>query len=151
MKVVIGGTFDPLHDGHRRLLKKAYELSEGGEIGIGVTSDKMARASRSREVLPYKVRAERVTRYMNKEYGVEVRTVELNDRYGITLDEDIDYIVISPETYEVAVQINKLRKARGKKHIKIVKVEHAKAADGMTISSTRIRAGEIDEHGAALL
>ncbi len=151
MKVVIGGTFDPLHDGHRRLLKKAYELSEGGEIGIGVTSDKMARASRSREVLPYKVRAERVTRYMNKEYGVEVRTVELNDRYGITLDEDIDYIVISPETYEVAVQINKLRKARGKKQIKIVKVEHAKAADGMTISSTRIRAGEIDEHGAALL
>jgi len=38
MKVAIGGTFDPLHDGHKKLLKKVFELSEGGEIVIGVTS-----------------------------------------------------------------------------------------------------------------
>jgi pantetheine-phosphate adenylyltransferase len=151
MKVVIGGTFEPLHDGHKKLLKKAFELSEGDEIGIGVTSDKMARASRSREVLPYNVRVANITQYMYKEYGVNVRIEELHDRYGITLDkEDIDYIVISPETYEVALQINELRKARGKNPITIVKVAHAKAANGATISSTRIRAGEIDEHGALL-
>ncbi|MDI6886417.1 MAG: phosphopantetheine adenylyltransferase [archaeon] len=150
MKVAIGGTFDPLHDGHKKLLKKVYELSEGGEIVIGVTSDTMARASRNRVVLPYKVRAENIRQYMYKEYGIKVRTVELHDRYGITLDEDIDYIVISPETYEVALKINELRKERGKKPIKIVKVEHAKAADGKTISSTRIKEGEIDKHGTLL-
>ena len=150
MKVVIGGTFDPLHDGHKRLLKKAFELSAGGEIGIGVTSDEMARASRSREVLPYEVRAERVSQYMYAEYGVKVTVVELKDRYGITLEVDIDSIVISPETYEVALQINELRKEHGQKPITIVKVEHAKAANGLAISSTRIRAGEIDEHGALL-
>ncbi len=151
MKVVIGGTFDPLHDGHKRLLKKAVELSAGGELGIGVTSDEMARVSRSREVLlPYEVRAERVSQYMYAEYGVKVTVVELKDRYGITLEADIDSIVISPETYEVALQINELRKEHGQKPITIVKVEHAKAANGQAISSTRIRAGEIDEHGALL-
>ncbi|RJS79257.1 phosphopantetheine adenylyltransferase [Methanophagales archaeon] len=151
MKVAIGGTFDPLHDGHKKLLKKVYELSGGDEIVIGVTSDKMARANKNREVLPYNARAANLAQYMYKEYGVKIRTVELNDRYGVTLDEDFDYIVISPETYEVAVEINRLRKERGKKQIKIVKVEHAKAADGKTISSTRIKAGEIDEHGSLLV
>ncbi|MCW3133526.1 MAG: phosphopantetheine adenylyltransferase [Methanophagales archaeon] len=150
MKVAIGGTFDPLHDGHKKLLKKVYELSEGDEIVIGVTSDRMARANKNREVLPYNVRAENLSQYMYEEYGVKIRTVELNDRYGVTLDEDFDYIVISPETYEVALEINRLRKERGKRPIKIVKVEHAKAANGKTISSTRIKAGEIDEHGSLL-
>jgi pantetheine-phosphate adenylyltransferase len=150
MKVAIGGTFDPLHDGHKKLLKKVFELSAGGEIVIGVTSDTMARASRSREILPYEVRAENVREYMYEEYGVQVRTVALNDRYGVTLDEDFDYIVISPETYAVALQINELRKEHGKKPIQIVKVEHVKAADGKVISSTRIKAGEIDQHGTLL-
>jgi pantetheine-phosphate adenylyltransferase len=150
MKVAIGGTFDQLHDGHKKLLKKVFELSAGGEIVLGVTSDTMARASRSREILPYEIRAENVRDYMYKEYGVQVRTVELNDRYGVTLEEDFDYIVISPETYAVALQINELREERGKKPITIVKVAHVKAADGKVISSTRVKAGEIDQHGTLL-
>ena len=94
MKVAVGGTFDPLHDGHKKLLRTVFELSDGGEIVIGVTSDTMARASRNREreVLPYSARTENIRRYMYKEYGVNVRTEELNDRYGVTLDEDFDYI-----------------------------------------------------------
>jgi pantetheine-phosphate adenylyltransferase len=150
MRVAIGGTFDPLHDGHKKLLKKVYELSEGGEIVIGVTSDKMARANKGRLVLPYDRRAEKIRQYMREEYGVWVRTMALNDRYGVTLVEDIDYIVISPETYDVALKINELRKERGKKPITIVKVEHARAENGKVISSTRIKAGEIDEHGTLL-
>jgi len=150
MKVAIGGTFDPLHDGHKKLLRTVFELSDGGEIVIGVTSDTMARASRNREVLPYKARTENIRRYMYKEYRAEVKIEELNDRYGVTLDEDFDYIVISPETYTVALRINELRKERGKQPIKIVKVEHMKAANGKIISSTRIKAGEIDEHGLLL-
>ena len=150
MKVAMGGTFDPLHDGHKKLLRTVFELSEGGEITIGVTSDTMAHANKNRVVLPYKARTENIRRYMYEEYGVKVRTVGLNDRYGVTLDENFDYIVISPETYTVALKINELREERGKQPIKIVKVEHVKAADGKAISSTRIKAGEIDEHGSLL-
>ena len=150
MKVAFGGTFDPLHDGHKKLLKRVYELSEGDEIVIGVTSDEMARASRDRDVRPFEARASEIRRYMHEEYEVEVRVVKLQDRYGPTLNEDFNYIVISPETYSVAVTINALRKARGKKPIQIVKVEHVKARDGGLISSTRIKAGEIDTHGSPL-
>ncbi|MHC1584733.1 MAG: phosphopantetheine adenylyltransferase [Candidatus Syntropharchaeia archaeon] len=149
MKVAIGGTFEPLHDGHKALLKKVFELSEGDEIVIGLTSDEMAR-TRYRTVLSYRVRAENIRQYMLREYKVKVRTVELNDRYGITLDEDIDYIVISPETYPVAKKINELRRERGKKPIKIVRVNHVLAKDGKIISSTRIKNGEIDKHGNPL-
>jgi pantetheine-phosphate adenylyltransferase len=150
MRVALGGTFDPLHDGHKKLLKKAIELSEGGEIVIGVTADTMARATRQREVKPYEERARRIRAYMAEEHGVAVRIEKLHDRFGVTLDEDFEYIVISPETYPVAIEINELRKARGKKPIKIVRVEHVKAKDGGIISSTRIKAGEIDTHGTLL-
>jgi pantetheine-phosphate adenylyltransferase len=150
MKVAFGGTFDPLHDGHKKLLKRVYELSDGGEIVIGVTSDAMARAYRDRDVRPFEERAAAIQQYMREEYGVVARVVKLHDRYGPTLNEDFDYIVISPETYPVAVKINELRKARGKKPIEIVRVEHVKAADGGLISSTRINAGEIDTHGSPL-
>ncbi|MCD6202924.1 MAG: phosphopantetheine adenylyltransferase [Methanophagales archaeon] len=154
MRVAVGGTFEPLHDGHKRLLRKAYELcadgNDDGEIVIGITSDRMAEATKTRLVLPYKVRAANIAQYMHREYQVRVRTVELDDRYGVTLEEDIDYIVISPETYDVAVEINELRKERGKEPIKIVKVEHAKAEDGKPIASRRIKAGEIDKHGHLL-
>jgi len=156
MRVVVGGTFDPLHDGHKQLLRKAYELSDDGngngkgEIVIGITSDRMAEATKARLVLPYKVRAANIAQYMYREYQVRVRTVELDNRYGVTLDEDVDYIVISPETYDVAVEINKLRKERGKEPIEIIKVEHTKAEDGKPIASRRIKAGEIDKHGHLL-
>ncbi|MBA5942541.1 MAG: pantetheine-phosphate adenylyltransferase [Methanophagales archaeon] len=159
-KVAIGGTFDPLHDGHKRLLQKAFELSEGcgsgsgsgGEIVIGVTSDRMARASKKRDVLHYEARVEKIKRYMYERYGnrIKLGIVELNNRYGSTLDDEFDYIVISPETYRVALKINELRIARGKKPIKIVKVAYMTAVDGKIISSTRINAGKIDENGFLL-
>ena len=149
-RIAVGGTFDTLHDGHKMLLETVYELSAGGYITIGLTSDTFARIKRERAVLSFKARAENLRQYMRRKYHVNVRIVELNDRYGVTLDEDFDYIVISPETYNVAVKINKLRRERGKKEIKIVKVPHLLAEDGMVISATRIKRGEIDRHGNVL-
>ncbi len=71
----------------------------------------------------------------------------LNDPYGPTLEEDFDYIIVSPETYPVALKINSIRKEKGKKPLEIVYVEYVMAEDGIPISSTRISKGEIDRHG----
>ena len=45
MRVAVGGTFQPLHDGHKTLLRKAFELSKN--VDIGLTSDEMARSMRT--------------------------------------------------------------------------------------------------------
>ena len=142
-KVALGGTFEPLHEGHKKLIDVAVSL---GDVTIGVTSDELAR-KRLRSVLPYEIRAENLRQYVLKKYGFEPEIVRIDDRYGKTLEVDFDYIVVSPETYGVAEMINKKRRELGKREIKIVKVEWVKAEDGNPISATRIKRGEIDRYG----
>ena len=40
-KVAVGGTFQYFHDGHTKLIEKAFELAEDGKVHIGLTSDSM--------------------------------------------------------------------------------------------------------------
>ena len=76
---------------------------------------------------------------------------ELNDPYGTTIsDESIDAIVVSEETEPTAFKINKIRKERGMKPLDIVTIGMVLAADGIPISSTRIRKGEIDKMGTII-
>jgi pantetheine-phosphate adenylyltransferase len=145
MKVALGGTFEPLHEGHKKLIDVAIKLG-GKDVMIGVTSDKMARG-RIRSTLPFEVRAENVKQYIKSKYGFEPEIVKIVDPYGKTLEVDFEYIVVSPETYEVARLINKKRKELGKDEIKIVKVDFVPAEDGKPISATRIKSGEIDRYG----
>lgn len=145
MKVAVGGTFEPLHEGHKKLIDTAIKLG-GKNITIGITSDEMAR-KRVRCVLPFQVRAENVRQFVLRKYGFEPEIVMITSPFGKTLEEDFDAIVVSPETYEMALKINKKRLEIGKKEIKIFKVDWVLAEDGKPISSTRIKRGEIDRYG----
>jgi pantetheine-phosphate adenylyltransferase len=147
MKVAVGGTFEPLHDGHKALLDKAFSI--GDEIVIGVTSDEMAR-KRIRSVLPFEIRAENLRRYIKRKYGIEPKIIKLEDKYGDVVEEDYDCIVVSPETHRVALEINEKRREIGRAPLRIVLVPHVLAEDGKPISSTRIKSGEIDVHGRLL-
>jgi pantetheine-phosphate adenylyltransferase len=148
MKVAIGGTFQPLHDGHKTLLRKAYELSDN--VDIGLTSDEMARGARARPVKNYGERRKALEDWIRKEIGVEPNIFKISDPFGPTLNEDYDYIVVSAETYPVALKINELRKASGKAPIEIYRVDCVLAEDGRPISATRVVQGEIDVHGNLL-
>jgi len=144
VKVALGGTFDPLHEGHKRLIRKAFSISK--DVVFGVTSDDMAR-KRLRNVLPCSVRAKNLKEYVKRVYGVEPRIEIIEDCYGKTLEEDYDYLIVSPETYENAKRINKKRIEIGKKPITIVVVDFVLAYDKKPISATRIKDGEIDRFG----
>ena len=39
-KAAVAGTFDILHDGHKALLSRAFEV--GDTVVVGITSDRMA-------------------------------------------------------------------------------------------------------------
>jgi pantetheine-phosphate adenylyltransferase len=144
-RVAVGGTFNPLHDGHIALLKKAVELSRGDELLIGLTSDEMTR-KKDHEVDDYHSRYNDVIKFI-KTLGVIPTIVRLDDPYGPTIREDFDYIVVSPETQPIGLKINNIRKEKGLCQLKIVLVDYVLADDGLPISSTRIWNGEIDKHG----
>ena len=148
---MVGGTFDPLHDGHKRLLNRSFELAgPSGHVVIGLTTDTFA----SRKVHPIRPFSERkadLEAYISKKnYPVSWMIEPLNDRFGSAIESDFDAIVVSEETLPVAVEINKVRRETGKRKVDIHQITCVLAEDGRWISSTRIYRGEIDIHGHIL-
>lgn len=149
MNVALGGTFDPVHDGHRKLFERAFEL---GDVTVGLTADDLAPDTRhvKRYVRPYEQRerdleAELAPRAEEYGRGYEIR--KLTEPTGIAVEPEFDALVVSPETRDGGERINEIRAERGHDPLELVIVDHVAAEDGERISSTRIVAGEIDEHG----
>ncbi len=143
-KVVVGGTFDILHEGHKALLKKSFEL---GVVTIGLTSDILAKTIKKRKVIVFNQRKVELEKFIKKEFKIWPKILKIEDKFGPTLKYDFDYIVVSPKTYKTALLINKERRERNKKPIEIVKINFVLAEDRKLISSTRILKEEINEKG----
>jgi pantetheine-phosphate adenylyltransferase len=146
-KVVVGGTFDILHKGHKALFKKAFEL---GVVTIGLTSDVFAKKIKKRKVVGFNQRKMELENFIKKDFKLWPKILKIEDKFGPTLEEDFDYIIVSPKTYKTALLINKERQERNKKPIEIVKINFVLAEDRKSISSTRILKGEINEKGELL-
>jgi pantetheine-phosphate adenylyltransferase len=149
MKVALGGTFDPVHDGHRALFHRAFEL---GDVTVGLTTDELAPRTRaeSRTIRPYEARrAELIDELeeFSEEYGRDFEVRPLAEPTGIASEEDFDVLVVSPETVAGGRRINEVRREAGREPLELEVVDHVLAEDGDIISSTRIVKGEIDEHG----
>ncbi len=150
-RVAVGGTFDPIHDGHISLLRRAYELGKNGDVVIGLTSDEMARKSRTRQVQNFSVRERNLREVVRRCFGIEdAKIIKIDDQCGSSIYEDFDYIVVSPETLPMARKINRLREKRNLKPLGISVIEYQLAEDHVRISSTRINEGKIDKHGRLL-
>ena len=151
MKVMVGGTFDPLHDGHKRLLTRSFEIAgPGGHVVIGLTSDSFA-SHKTHPIHPFATRKADLEQYIASTINSTQWDVEpLNDRYGSAIDADFDALIVSEETLAVAIEINKLRREKGRKKVDIHQISCVLAEDGRWISSTRIYRGEIDVHGHLL-
>lgn len=146
--VLVGGTFDEFHKGHRALITTAFEAAE--RVMIGLSSDPLARELRkNHEIATYEVRLKELRRFLRK-LGVfeRAKIVPLDTAYGVTLSTTIaDALVLSKETEPVGMDINKKRKASGLKPLELVVINMVPAEDRVPISTTRIRRGEIDREG----
>ncbi|MFY9982018.1 MAG: pantetheine-phosphate adenylyltransferase, partial [Methanoregula sp.] len=102
MKVMVGGTFDPLHDGHKRLLTRSFELAgPEGQVVIGLTTDPFA-SRKTHPIHPFSERkadleafiaAVITTQAAQKKYATHWEIEPLGDRFGSALDADFDAIV----------------------------------------------------------
>ncbi|GAB6878088.1 phosphopantetheine adenylyltransferase [Halorubrum gandharaense] len=149
MNVALGGTFDPIHDGHRKLFERAFEI---GDVTVGLTSDELAPKTRhvERYVRPFEERKrdlESELAPIAERYDREFEIRELDEPTGIATEPEFDALIVSPETREGGERINEIRTDRGHDPLEIVVVDHVSAEDGKRISSTRIVKGEINQHG----
>jgi len=149
MRVALGGTFDPVHDGHRKLFGRAFEI---GDVTVGLTSDDLAPKTRreDREIRSYEARYDALAEELgtfaesaDREYTIR----KLEEPTGIAIEPQFDVLIVSPETKTGGKRINEIRREKGYEPLEIEVVDHVYAEDGEKISSTRIVRGEIDEHG----
>jgi pantetheine-phosphate adenylyltransferase len=149
-KVVVGGTFDYLHDGHVAILAKAFEL--GGRVLVGITSDEMQLVKDAAGIQPLEARRQALLELLRSRDWLERAEVHvISDPFGPAVDDpELEAIIISPETKQRAEELNKLRASKGLAPLKIVEIPFVLAEDEGPISSIRIRYGEIDVHGKLL-
>lgn len=150
MKVCLGGTFDLLHKGHKKLIDKSFEIAgKNGFVFIGLSTNKITK--RKKIVGTYKERQKNLQDYLFEKCFIDRALIKpISDKYGPSIEDDFDAIVVSPETFETSEEINLIRVEKGKKPLKIIKIPFVLAEDGKPISSTRILKREIDENGRIL-
>lgn len=149
--VGLGGTFDELHKGHRALLLKAFAV--GTHVQIGLCTDEFAQKLRkNHEIASYEERLRELKDFLqNMSFSDRAEIIPIADSYGTAVtDRNLEAIVVSRETEPVAHKINEKRIEKELSPLKIIVIDMVPAENHVSISSTRIRHGEIDREGRLL-
>jgi len=165
-KAILGGTFTPIHNGHRALLHKAFQTAShdgrgDGHVIVGLTSTDLATRTRTN---PQHI--EQLGKFEKRRDDLDVELSKLSETYSASYEilrledtqgpaatrDDIHALIVSPEAkaQRRANKINRRRVQDGLHRLEIHTAPFVVAEDGTRISSTRIRDGEIDAHGRIL-
>ncbi|MDS0219896.1 pantetheine-phosphate adenylyltransferase [Haloarcula sp. S1AR25-5A] len=163
---ILGGTFTPIHNGHRALLHKAFQTAShdgpgDGHVIVGLTSPGLATETRSESAHADQLGAyddrrnalDAELRELREAYTASYEILQLEDTQGPAATRaDVNALVASPEAkaQRRAHQLNQRRRDAGLQPLEIHTPPFVVAEDGTRISSTRIRNGEIDVHGRLL-
>ncbi|XP_055604599.1 bifunctional coenzyme A synthase [Uranotaenia lowii] len=113
--VVLGGTFDRLHAGHKVLLTQAVLLAKQ-RLVVGVTDETMIQSKKLWElILPVEQRIAEVRDFLESiDHTLQYEVVPISDPFGPTAtDPNMDLIVVSTETARGGAKVNELRGKNG--------------------------------------
>ncbi len=150
-KVAVGGTFDELHMGHKSLLTRAFEIGE--KVVIGLSSDEfVTKMGKPHITATYAERYAELQTFLKRlSLAARAEIIPLDDPYGLTISgKGLEALVVSKETEAAARKINKIRAKAMLPPLRIVTVSMVPAENCGSISTTRIRSGEIDRNGRLL-
>lgn len=157
--VVLGGTFDRLHNGHKILLSEAI-LHCTDKLTVGVTDTNMLKSKILWELIqPTAKRITTVKDFLEDvDPSIKYEVVPISDMYGPTKDDpNLDLIVVSEETVRGGEKVNEIRLQRNlsKLDVHVVKLmadeQHDENEESKISSSnqrirllgTRLRAPDI--------
>ena len=145
--VALGGTFDHIHKGHRKLLERAFETGE--KVYVGLTSDEFVKDAGKKILHPFEERKLQLQAFLDKNYpSRKYEITKLASRFGPGIfTGEIEALVVSTETLSSVESANVKRRELGLGDLKVEVVSMILADDGDRISSTRIRMHEIDDEG----
>uniref|UniRef100_A0A6M2DYT0 Bifunctional coenzyme A synthase n=1 Tax=Xenopsylla cheopis TaxID=163159 RepID=A0A6M2DYT0_XENCH len=129
--VVLGGTFDRLHVGHKILLSEAM-LRANKRVVVGVTENSMLKSKTLFELIqPISKRMTDVEEFMQDvDNTLNYQIVSINDPFGPTkTDPDLQLIVVSTETMKGGHAVNNVRGENGLEPLKIHCIELIEGAD----------------------
>ncbi|XP_012224909.1 bifunctional coenzyme A synthase [Linepithema humile] len=125
--VVLGGTFDRLHNGHKILLSEAV-LRCTGKLTVGVTDTNMISGKLLWELIqPCNQRISNVKEFLEDiDSSITYDVVPITDMYGPTKeDPSLEMMVVSEETKRGGDKINQLRSQKNLSALDICVVELA--------------------------
>lgn len=146
--LVLGGTFDHLHDGHKDFLSRA--LSKADKVTIGLTKASMNTSKiLADQIQPWKIRQRQIAEYAKRHFPeTKFRIIPITDMFGTTLaDRSIDAIAVTSHTIKGAEIVNQRRRQLGLTELVVEQCEFRTDEDGEVLSSTNIRLGKLDRHG----
>ncbi len=136
--VAVGGSFDQLHNGHRKLLSFCAALCSE-RITVGVTGDAMLTTKSYQEIIDaFPKRYESVHSFLSMiKPSLKLNIVEINDPFGPAItDPQLEAIVVSSETITGGFKINQIREQQG---MNLLKVFVLNRGDSAILSSTFLR------------
>lgn len=139
--VIIGGTFNQFHQGHKDYIRLAVEFAD--EVYIFLSSDSYAKICKSCPVEPYDIRKKYVENYLKEIDGYKkYRIYELISEQSLIqycLENEITMAIVSPQYYPLFTKINRIREDEGKTPLLLLVKQRTKDPDGCDINSTFFR------------
>jgi len=139
--IVVAGTFNCIHDGHRSLLRAALEAGE--HVLLGLTSEEFARRIKG-IAKPLGERKAALEETLAALGGAKkCKIVEIGDEIGIAGEKrELQAIVVSTETEPNARRVNEVRRKKGLQELQIIVIPLVNDVEGRKLSCRRL-AGKI--------